>query len=295
MDVSSKRSRPRFSGLISVHSCIRGMHAFYFALVFASCASVQSPESALLKHASWQTERVVPGLTWKYDHFDTLFNSKQSVTVFEVDLKKVDVTLKYVESGFFLTSEAGEESGAAAAVNGSFFNTKTGGSVVFVQDRGKRIPLAEGSHRDGGALEINPSGEVNIIRKPAAGWDAYNSASTVLSAGPLLVYDREIVAQADDRFHRNRHPRTAIGLDGNKFIAVVVDGRSSQAYGMSTPELARLMSALGCEYALNLDGGGSSTAWVSGEGVVNYPSDNKKWDHEGERSVATALLFFEEN
>jgi exopolysaccharide biosynthesis protein len=52
------------------------------------------------------------------------------------------------------------------------------------------------------------------------------------------------------------------------------------------------MLALGCEYALNLDGGGSSTAWVAGKGIVNYPSDNKKWDHQGERSVATALLFF---
>jgi hypothetical protein len=24
--------------------------------------------------------------------------------------------------------------------------------------------------------------------------------------------------------------------------------------------------------------------------VVNYPSDNKKWDHEGEREVANAIL-----
>lgn len=229
---------------------------------------------------------------WKYHHFDTLFDGKQSVTVLEVDTRKADIRLEYVETGLFLTSEAGEKAGADAAVNGSFFNTKTGGSVVFVQDKGVRVPQATGRHHESAALEIGPTGELAIIQRPESGWGSYRSESTVLAGGPLLIFEDELVPQADDAFHRNRHPRTAVGISGKKLIAVVVDGRSSHAYGMSTSELARVMEALGCEYAVNLDGGGSSTAWVRGEGVVNYPSDNKQWDHEGERAVATALLFF---
>lgn len=42
----------------------------------------------------------------------------------------------------------------------------------------------------------------------------------------------------------------------------------------------------------SLDGGGSATLWVRGQpdrGVVNYPSDNKAYDHKGERPVSNAI------
>ena len=44
--------------------------------------------------------------------------------------------------------------------------------------------------------------------------------------------------------------------------------------------------------ALNLDGGGSTTLWLSGasdNGVVNYPCDNGRFDHAGERKVPNIL------
>jgi exopolysaccharide biosynthesis protein len=49
------------------------------------------------------------------------------------------------------------------------------------------------------------------------------------------------------------------------------------------------MSWLGCRDALNLDGGGSSTMVFDGN-IVNHPSDNKKFDHQGERVVANAIV-----
>ena len=119
-------------------------------------------------------------------------------------------------------------------------------------------------------------------------------ARSLLTSGPLLVYVRKPIEQVDAKFNTNRHPRTAIGMtEKNHLIAVVVDGRSSEAHGMSTEELAVLMQVLGYTDAMNLDGGGSSTAWVKNRGVVNYPSDNKKFDHEGERGVATVITFTE--
>ena len=91
-----------------------------------------------------------------------------------------------------------------------------------------------------------------------------------------------------------RHPRTAIGTTAkNHVLLVVVDGRTPDSAGMSCAELARFMVELGCAWALNLDGGGSSTLWVRGkpeEGVVSFPCDNKKYDHAGERAVANAVL-----
>jgi exopolysaccharide biosynthesis protein len=54
------------------------------------------------------------------------------------------------------------------------------------------------------------------------------------------------------------------------------------------------MRYLGVKDALNLDGGGSTTLYVkdaSENGIVNHPSDNKKFDRQGERFVVNSLLF----
>ncbi|MBQ1218573.1 MAG: phosphodiester glycosidase family protein, partial [Bacteroidales bacterium] len=43
-----------------------------------------------------------------------------------------------------------------------------------------------------------------------------------------------------------------------------------------------------------LDGGGSTTLYVKDapdNGIVNHPSDNKKFDRQGERFVVNSLLF----
>ena len=58
--------------------------------------------------------------------------------------------------------------------------------------------------------------------------------------------------------------------------------------GMTLPELAGLMEALGIEEALNLDGGGSSVMLAKGR-TMSRPSDAT-----GERPVVNALLLVED-
>lgn len=80
-----------------------------------------------------------------------------------------------------------------------------------------------------------------------------------------------------------RHPRTAIGIDHERFVYfVVVDGRSSASVGMTLVELQNYLSQLGLVDAINLDGGGSSTM-VLQQSVVNGPSDGR------ERAVAAVV------
>jgi hypothetical protein len=68
----------------------------------------------------------------------------------------------------------------------------------------------------------------------------------------------------------HRNPRTSIGFNNRYFFMVVVDGRQKQlSMGMNAHELAEYMSALGCTEAMNLDGGGSTTFWMSGGKVHN--------------------------
>ncbi|RYB94848.1 phosphodiester glycosidase family protein [Nocardioides oleivorans] len=85
------------------------------------------------------------------------------------------------------------------------------------------------------------------------------------------------------------HPRTAVGIDadGRKLLILVVDGRSAVSRGYTMVELANIMTALGAENAINLDGGGSSAmytrAGTGAMGIVNEPSDG------GERLVANSF------
>jgi hypothetical protein len=89
-------------------------------------------------------------------------------------------------------------------------------------------------------------------------------------------------------FAELRHPRTMIGVDeGGAIWLVTVDGRQPKlSSGMSLAELQSLARRLGLVDALNLDGGGSTTMWVTGK-VVNSPSDAA-----GPRKVSDALLVF---
>jgi exopolysaccharide biosynthesis protein len=87
------------------------------------------------------------------------------------------------------------------------------------------------------------------------------------------------------------HPRTALGLDaaGRRLTLVVVDGRQAGfSEGMSEYELAELLAGLGCQDALNLDGGGSSVMLMADpEGklqIVNRPSESS-----GPRSVPVMI------
>lgn len=86
------------------------------------------------------------------------------------------------------------------------------------------------------------------------------------------------------------HPRTAIGIDRdtNRLLILVVDGRQSFSRGMTMVELSQLMTELGADDALNLDGGGSSTMLAPDAagaiGVRNSPSDGHL------RQVANGLV-----
>lgn len=73
---------------------------------------------------------------------------------------------------------------------------------------------------------------------------------------------------------------------------IVKDELSEGIQGLTIPELAHFMKKSGCEFALNLDGGGSSTLWIDGK-VVNATIGD---EDEGKgialvRPVSDAIVF----
>jgi len=247
----------------------------------------------LLAGTEWITNEVAPGIVWKHFQFPQIFESRQYVNLFEIDLSKgFKIEIPYVKTGFLKTSAAATANNALVAFNGSYFNTTTGGSTVFFKYDGAVINQTVNgfnSYRENGAVVLNNAGLPSVVGKPSGGWTALTQP-VALAGGPLLILDGQELSQQVVDFNETRHPRTAVGITAdNKMMVVVVDGRSSQSQGLTIPQLSKLMAGLGCTQALNLDGGGSSTAWVKGEGVVNFPTDNGIFDHDGERGVATVF------
>lgn len=106
---------------------------------------------------------------------------------------------------------------------------------------------------------------------------------TAISGGPALIRDAEILVG----WSAIRHPRTALGWNKDHIFFVQVDGRQSgHSVGMTYSELAEYMQKLGCQEALNLDGGGSATFWMLGQ-VMNSPSRGQS------RDIANGLVLIQ--
>ena len=112
----------------------------------------------------------------------------------------------------------------------------------------------------------------------------------MIGGGPILIRHGQNLIGTNDA-SQVRAPRTAVGIDGTgtRLLFLEVDGRQPNlSIGMTMAELAAEMGRLGCQEALNLDGGGSSTfVWRDGSEkplrILNSPSDSK------ERAVANVI------
>lgn len=132
-------------------------------------------------------------------------------------------------------------------------------------------------------LMVDPNGNVRIelVSRPSG------NAWQVVSGNTLLIRNGKAVPQTN----QVRHPRTAVGLDARnqRLTILVVDGRKpGVAVGMNYAELAAELLRLGCQNALNLDGGGSSVMALRDPArgnfrILNQPTDGR------ERAVANVL------
>lgn len=177
----------------------------------------------------------------------------------------------------------------AKGVPGVYWSYTPSHGTVYVYDQ--PIPTVAGE-------EVKPEGSTTYPCKPAS-WVPYNA----ITCGPVLLQSGKcpITAEktagghwktnyelwADDIFGVDSYAdRTAVGyLPDGRVVLLVCDGRISASKGVTTLQLARIMKGLGCEGALNLDGGGSTGIWVRGGGHLNDLTG-------GNRPLMTTIGFF---
>ncbi|KQB98881.1 phosphodiester glycosidase family protein [Pedobacter sp. Hv1] len=277
---------------------------FFLFVVTSNFAFAQNVDSLTFVKAKWHQQKIAKKTKLITHHFDgkNLFLANQNISYIEVKNKGNAplFAIGYEVKELKKTDVFGKEQQAIAAINGTFFDTKNGGSVDFIKANGTIInpnKLEKGNKRarHQQAAVVITKGKLALKKWDGTDkWEENLPEEEVMLSGPLLVFDQQDQALDTAAFNRLRHPRSAIGIKPNgRVILLTVDGRHENSAGMSLFELTKVMRWLGCTSAINLDGGGSTALWVSTapeNGIVNYPSDNKKWDHEGARKVANVIL-----
>lgn len=236
---------------------------------------------------NWITQTVKPGVTYKTGQF-TLFGATQRrIYVLDVMLDASNT----LGIGFSTTNAATttmcKNYNAVAGVNGGYFPflddsekdpyIRINGATV--QNGHLGVPLIFTNS----ALLINNNiatvrkfTETNTNLNLVAAAIPVSQAENILVCGPILITNDVIESQINTGHNTSSAARTGLGVtaDGRRVFMVVVDTGAGFT-GVTTPQLAKILQALGAVNAMNLDGGGSSTMFVKDQGpagLVNFPN-----------------------
>ena len=261
-------------------------------------------DSARIASGPWKIDTLKSGLILKTIHFaeKEYMGTNQYIAVLEIP-KSAPFHVAFAhEPVRTYTSTMARKQGAVAAINGSFFDMRKHNPICYLKIDGKECGINTmgtdtimRKYYQYGSMSIRRGRPVIMRTKGPRFWERSLPDTNIMTAGPLLIHEGVAEPQRLDKdFITQRHNRTAIATkpDGTTLF-FVVDGRTKQSEGFSIPELISTLMWMGCTEALNLDGGGSTTLYVKGQqhgGIVNYPTDNGKFDHEGERKVSNAVL-----
>jgi len=151
-----------------------------------------------------------------------------------------------------------------AAINGAYFSTRYKAPIGDIVSDGAVL------HRGnvGSVLSIDQN-DVPAIRRVLSGYSAdWRGYKSVIGCGPLLVLDGKIDVRPSDEGFRDPHimgqsPRMAIGYTSDNHLLLV-----RMTSNLSFLREARVMKALGCTNAMNLDAGASTAMYYQGRYIA---------------------------
>ena len=252
-------------------------------------------------------------LVW-YSFRGEKFGAQQFVNVLSLDLNCRDYELDFavLNRGDSLSSVATKRD-AVVAINGTYewdaSFVKAGGKVfseITLPSDHLRYWKHEGAVAyDGKKVKIGYGNKASYLKNPMP--DIFSSSPMLIDnykpvgakfIGDISNIDIRKLPSEDYRRHQGvRHPRTVVATTrSNRLLLITIDGRSKNSAGMSAKETTEfLIEYFNPRHALNMDGGGSTTMYIKGSGesltdVINYPTDNKRYDHYGQRRVSTHIL-----
>ena len=274
-----------------------------FAISSALNAQSLTNDSLNFVNANWNIQKIKGGIKVKTLHLNAceIFNGNQHISIIEISPKnKYKFDLAYQANALITLDSVIREKQAFAGINGTFFDTKNGGSVDFIESNDSVInpnninKSGLRAEHQKGAILIS-SHKLSLAQwNGDECWENNLIATDIMVSGPVLRMDNDNSILAKSVFNAERAPRSVIGMkaDGTTLL-VAIDGRMIEAEGVTIEETQTLMKWLNCTEAINLDGGGSTTLYLknaSENGIINHPSDNKIFDHFGQRKIANAII-----
>ena len=178
-------------------------------------------------------------------------------------------------------------------------NGTVSGTVIAVSDehtdtKAGKLNICQGTRLSPGTMVLSGCGEsmqnlqmLSVGDTVTIGCAVSENWSDIITCagggrpdgGPLLVENgiicKEDKTVSDYQYFYSRNPRTAAGVraDGTYFLLLIEGGRSGVRDGVTIRELSQIALDLGAEYAVNLDGGPSSTMVIQREEKLTVVSD----------------------
>ncbi|MDD6042244.1 MAG: phosphodiester glycosidase family protein, partial [Eubacteriaceae bacterium] len=167
------------------------------------------------------------------------------------------------------------------AINADFFNMATGEPMGALVMEGEKKHAVNGRYYFGIKKDGTP-----VIRNN----EDVSDLEMAVGGDQVLVRDGQVVEESTE-YGALKYSRTAIGYkaDGTIVTFVTYGKRPPVSCGRTYKEMAEMFAAAGCEYALALDGGGSSTWAARPEGTTKLEVRNSPNDG-AEREVSSSIL-----
>lgn len=244
---------------------------------------------------------VVPGVTYYHWHFDDFEGAGKPVSIHLVlaDWDKTDyrVSLKVMASEknalAKLPGLAGTRAGdLLAAVNGCYFDPRKNNQPQFTLKAEQKI--VPGSAVAGCALVAGGNDLPEIVAM----------SDKVLKNNDNVIQGHRLAVDGKSNFTHStggNAPYSAVGVDRHNRMVyfLVVDGYHDAkiAPGIGFSDVAKILIALGAKDVMSLSCDNWSTLVVRDADtmkpeVVNYPSGNRKFDHDGAASCPNGIGLF---
>lgn len=231
-------------------------------------------------------------------------NPTASLHIFTIDLTNPNISIhvsrggeppdKHWQTTLMSVPKIAERDHLDLAINGDYFSAEqaadpdAGGGLAALINRGYR--QGQRANVMGSAVTDGVQWATGAVPRPTmmVGADGKVTMTELTKIPPgvmqALSGNIRLIGAGHAEGHRGteRSARTAIGLDkaNHTLTILVVDALwEGKASGISMPDLVKEMARLGCWYAINLDGGGSTTLIMrDAEGklhTLNHPADGK--------------------
>ncbi|MBD2387946.1 phosphodiester glycosidase family protein [Cylindrospermum sp. FACHB-282] len=150
---------------------------------------------------------------------------------------------------------------------------KAGETAVPIPQDGYLLTLRGNTATTSSQLPIGTAVSIASATTPAD----FSRYPYVVGAGPLLVQNRQIVLDAkaekfSDAFIAEKAVRSGICTTSTGTLIIAAVHNRAGGYGPTLAEHAKLMQAMGCVNALNLDGGSSTSLYLGGQLLDRSPS-----------------------